>query len=248
MIFLPSKTLNHKNPLFIYLPGMDGSGKLLQNQTQIWQNFDVRCIALPPVYGIPWHELSQQLMNLIQQQLKLSGNREIYLCGESFGACLAIKLMEKMPNIFTKIILINSASGFFQRPWLNLGTYITQIMPDFVYQGSTLLLLPFLAKLEALNIKERQRLLKVMTSLPPNIVSWRINLLEKFVIHQDKLNPDEKNVLIIASGEDQLLPSVKEAKRLNSIFTQSKITILPHSGHCCLLEKQVDLWKIITEF
>lgn len=247
MIFLPTQTINTTNPIFIYLPGMDGSGKLLQSQTQIWQNFDVRCVAIPPLHGIEWQELTQQLVNLIQQQLKVNDNREIYLCGESFGACLAMKLMETIPNIFTKVILINSASAFSQRPWLNLGTYITQIMPDFIYRGSTLLLLPFLAKLEALTIRERQRLLRVMTLLPPNIVSWRISLLEKFFLDQHKLKKYEKEVLIIAGGEDQLLPSVAEATRLKSIFSQTKISILTHSGHCCLLEKNIDLCKIITE-
>lgn len=226
---------------------MDGSGKLLKNQTQIWQNFDVRCVAIPPHHGIEWAELTQQLINLIQQQLKINENREIYLCGESFGACLAMKLMEKMPNIFTKVILINSASAFNQRPWLNWGTYITQIMPNFIYRGSTLLLLPFLAKLEALNLRERQRLLRVMASLPPTIVSWRINLLEKFFLDQNQLNEYKKDVLIVAGGEDQLLPSVEEAKRLNQMFSQSKVSILTHSGHCCLLEKNVNLCKIITE-
>jgi pimeloyl-ACP methyl ester carboxylesterase len=247
LIFLPTKTTNATKPIFIYLPGMDGSGKLLKNQTHIWQNFDVRCVAIPPNYGIEWQELTQQLIILIQQQLKVDNHRQIYLCGESFGACLAIKLMEKMPNIFTKVILINSASAFSQRPWLKLGTYITQIMPDFIYQSSTLLLLPFLAKLEALTLRERQRLFKVMTLLPPTIVSWRINLLEKFLIDQNKLNQYKKDILIIASAEDQLLPSVEEAKRLKNIFTQSKISILTHSGHCCLLEKNVDLCKIVTE-
>ncbi|MBL1211457.1 alpha/beta hydrolase [Geminocystis sp. GBBB08] len=248
MIFLPSKTLNTRNPLFIYLPGLDGSGKLLKNQTQIWEHFDVRCVAIPPNHGIEWPELTQQLVTLIQEQVKIHDDREIYLCGESFGACLAMTLMEKIPNLFTKVILINSASAFHERPWLNWGTYITQIMPDWIYRGSTLLLLPFLAKLEALNLRERQRLLRVMALLPPHIVSWRISLLAKFFLNQNKLNEYQKDVLIVASREDQLLPSLKEAERLNSIFTHSKITILPHSGHCCLLEKGVNLLQIIKKY
>jgi pimeloyl-ACP methyl ester carboxylesterase len=243
LIFLPHKTTNNHKPIFIYLPGMDGSGKLLKSQKGIWENFDVRCVAIPPSHGMQWQDLTRQLMILISPLLK--ENREIYLCGESFGACLAMKLMENIPNLFTKVILINSASAFYQRPWLNLGSYLTQMMPDFVYQGSTLILLPFLAKLEALNLRDRQRLLAVMASLPPTIVSWRINLLEKFSLNQDKLNQYKKEVLIIASGEDKLLPSLNEAKRLQTIFSQSKINLLPESGHCCLLEKQVDLLRVI---
>lgn len=222
---------------------MDGSGKLLRNQKEIWNNFDVRCVALPPYYGIQWQDLTQQLITLISPLLKQ--DREIYLCGESFGACLAMKLMENLSTPLTKVILINSASAFNQRPWLNLGSYITQVMPDFVYKSSTLILLPFLAKLEALNLRERRRLLAVMASLPPSIVSWRINLLENFFVNQDKLNQYKNEVLIVASGEDKLLPSFEEATRLHNIFTNSNINLLPDSGHCCLLEKQVDLLTVI---
>ncbi len=38
----------------------------------------------------------------------------VYLCEESFGGCLVLKVLEKFPQIFTKIILINSA-------WLKLA-------------------------------------------------------------------------------------------------------------------------------
>lgn len=224
---------------------MDGSGKLLKSQQKLWQYFDVRCLFMPPSQGIHWGELTHQLMELIMPLQKETPQRHIYLCGESFGACLAMKVMEVMPNQFEKVILINSASAFYQCPWLNLGRYLTLGMPEVVYQASTLILLPFLAKLEAVSLKERQRLLQVMSAIPPSIVSWRIHLLENFFIDQNKLNLYKNKVQIIASAEDKLLPSVIEAERLNSIFTQSKITILPDSGHCCLLEKQVDLLSLI---
>jgi pimeloyl-ACP methyl ester carboxylesterase len=246
--FLTPKPIQPELPLFVYLPGMDCTGELLTVQAEkLAKVFDLRCLYISPTDLSSWEKLTEATIKLIQKELIRNPQRTVYLCGESFGGCLALKLMEKMPNFFTKVILVNSASAFHQRPWLNFGTYITQIMPDFIYRNSTLLLLPFLAKIEALTIKERQRLLNVMTLLPPNIVSWRINLLEKFAINQHKLKQYEKEVLIIAGGEDKLLPSVEEATRLKSIFSQAKISILTHSGHCCLLEKNVDLCKIITE-
>ena len=239
--FLSYNSINTNKPLFIYLPGMDGSGELLDNQTQIWQNFDVRCLYIPPK-EIGWEEITEQLVTLIKDELTLHEKRKIYICGESFGACLALKLIEYIPDFIHQVILINSASAFSERPLLNLGTYITNIMSDFVYHHSTLLLLPFLGKLEAIATKEKNKLLRVMQALPPKIVSWRLALLQNFQYQPLISHP---RLLIIASAQDQLLPSVAEARKLTQIFPNSQMTILPDSGHCCLLENKVDLYQII---
>ena len=44
-----------------------------------------------------------------------------------------------------------------------------------------------------------------------------------------------------------LLPSVQEAQRLINIFPHGKISILPNSGHACLLEKDINLYQIIQD-
>ena len=115
-------------------------------------------------------------------------------------------------------------------------------MSDFVYQSSTLLLLPFLAKLEAISKEQVNKLLGLMREVPPKIVSWRLSLLQNFHCEPPQSYP---RLLIIASAQDKLLPSVSEARKLKQMFPDSTMTILPDSGHCCLLETQVDLYKII---
>lgn len=247
MKFLSPLFPKSHQPLLIYLPGMDGSGKLFYPQVQMWDNFDVRCVYLAKTKNVTWENLTEELINLIQRELRLRGKRDIYLCGESFGGCLALKLMEKIPQLLTGVVLVNSASAFAQRSWLNLGSYITEVMPDAVYQPLTLALLPFLAKLEALAKEEKEALLTQMQMIPPSIVSWRISLLKNFSLNVDKLINFPQPVLIIASEEDKLLPSTEEAKRLTRIFPHSKMSILTHSGHCCLLEKNIDLYPIIKQ-
>lgn len=220
---------------------MDGSGELLASQPQIWRNFDVRCLYISP-QPMSWAEITQKLILLIQDELTIHGKRRIYLCGESFGACLALQLMKYIPGLIHQVILINSASAFQEQPLLNLGPYITKLMSEFVYRRSTLLLLPFLGNLEAITSKEKKRLLRAMQALPPEVVSWRLALLQEFQYPPSVSHP---RFLIIASAQDKLLPSVAEAKKLSQIFPNSQMTILPDSGHCCLLETQVDLYKII---
>lgn len=227
---------------------MDGTGKLLHNQFCLWNNFEVRCLSIPSDDYSNWLNLTEKVILLIQQELNNNHFDHVYLCGESFGGCLALKLIENQPSLFDRLILINPASSFQKRSWLNLGSVITQVIPDFIYFNSTSILLPFLAKLERIKPHLHQDLLTAMQSISPKTVSWRISLLNQFNVINFKLRNFTRPVLIIASALDDILPSTEEASRLSLLFPNTQLKILPFSGHSCLLEKDINLYEILKQF
>jgi pimeloyl-ACP methyl ester carboxylesterase len=108
--FLTPKPVQSESPLFIYLPGMDGTGKLLQSQIpQLATSLDVRCLSIPRNYLTTWDVLAKNVLDLIHAELEKSCQRPIYLCGESFGGCLAMQVATQSPQLFKRIILINPA-------------------------------------------------------------------------------------------------------------------------------------------
>ncbi len=244
---MPYKLTNDQKPLLVYLPGMDGSGKLFHNQLSLETFFRVRCLSFGDDIVDDWDFFVFKLINFLHKEFNAHGDDPIYLCGESFGGCVALKLVEKIPQFFHKVILINPASSFSRRSWLNWGSYITRIMPDFVYNSSTLLLLPFLAKLDAIALPQRLTLLEALQCLSPLTVSNRITLLNKFSCNIEKLKSFSAPVLLVASAEDRLLPSVEEVERLATFFPNAFVSILAHSGHCCLLERDVNLVEILAK-
>ena len=81
--FLTPKTIKSDYPLFIYLPGMDGSGQLLRTQADgLEACFDLRCLAIPPDDLTSWDELTNRVLKLIYAELKNAPQRPVYLCGE----------------------------------------------------------------------------------------------------------------------------------------------------------------------
>ena len=56
-----------------------------------------------------------------------------------------------------------------------------------------------------------------------------------------------QSVLLIVGGSDRLLPSVNEAQRLQKILPNSKMVVLPNSGHACLLEEDINLYGILQQ-
>ena len=250
--FLSTQISNPSYPLFIFLPGMDETGKeLMYLQTANLEDaFDVRCFVIPPDDLTNWDEMTEEVANLTQIELEKSPRSSVYLCGESFGGCLALKVLEKFPQLFTKIILVNSASSFHRVPWLSLGSLLFPYTPNFFYKISSLVALPFLANLTRLSPDASQALLKSTRSAPKQTANQRLSLMRDFKLDETQLSKITQPVLLIASRDDRLLPSEEEAQKLSNIFPNSQVIILPHSGHACLVEADINLYKILlsTQF
>ncbi|MEM8779724.1 MAG: alpha/beta hydrolase [Cyanobacteria bacterium P01_G01_bin.49] len=246
--FISPQSSQLRSALLIYLPGMDGTGKLFHRQAErLGDFFTIRCLSIPPHDRSNWQTLAHITIDLIKKELAIQDKCSVYLCGESFGGCLAIKVALEAPELFEKIILVNPASSFHKRPWLGLGVYLNQWLPDFLYQNSTLGFLPFLGSLGRIKQEDSQALLKAMQSLPKDIVIWRISLLRDFQVNYEKLKQFQQPTLILASYRDRLLPSVEEGQQLIRHFPNGQLKILPDSGHACLLETEMNLSKVLEQ-
>lgn len=243
----PKKT-RPELPLFVFLPGMDGTGDLLQAQTEgLEQAFDVRCLAIPPNDLSNWDELVEQVTALIRMELEGDNDRKMYLCGESFGGCLAIKVALRSPQLFERIILINPASAVRRRPFIQWGSYFTYVLPEPFYRLSCVALLPFLAAIDRIKLGERQALLKAMQSVSQRSAVWRLSLLREFEVADHEWKQLTQPVLVIAGACDRLLPSPTEAEFLVSRLPNAQMQLLPTSGHACLLEVDINLRTILQD-
>ncbi|MDJ0633353.1 MAG: alpha/beta hydrolase [Xenococcaceae cyanobacterium MO_188.B29] len=246
--FLRPRLVQPTKPLFVYLPGMDGTGELLTTQTnKLAQTFDLCCLSIPAYDLSDWDTLSNKTTDLIQQEIATLPSRMVYLCGESFGGSLALRISLAAPELSQRLILVNPASSFHQRPILSLGINLIPWLPSYIHKTSAIGLLPFLAELSRIETKERRALLQAMRSLPQEVVSWRLSLLQSFVVSEQELTSIKQPTLVVAGGADKLLPSVEEANRLVKALPQGQMTILPQSGHACLLEAETNLYEILGQ-
>lgn len=244
--FLTPGRVNSNYPLFVFLPGMDGTGQLLRSQTKGLETaFDVRCLAIPPDDLTNWEDLASKVVNLVEEELNKRSLRSVYLCGESFGGCLAVKVALCAPRIFDRIILVNPATSFNQRPWLRWGAQLNRLVPEDLYGLSALALLPFLSNLAKIAPGDRRALLKAMQSVPAKTANWRISLVSEFDVDETQVGRLTQPVLVIAGGADRLLPSVLEAERLVNCLPNAERVVLPQSGHACLMEIDVNLFEIM---
>ncbi|MEM8612918.1 MAG: alpha/beta hydrolase, partial [Cyanobacteria bacterium P01_H01_bin.105] len=118
-------------PLLVFLPGMDGSDLSLRQQSEgLTSVFDVRCLCIPKNDMTDWRGLGTNLIELVTKEKKYQPDRPIYLCGESFGACLALTAIRHCPHLFDRLILINPASSFSRQIWSFLGASVVKWLPS----------------------------------------------------------------------------------------------------------------------
>jgi pimeloyl-ACP methyl ester carboxylesterase len=228
---------------------MDGTGQLLRTQTaSLEAAFDIRSLAIPVDDLSPWNVLTEQVIQLVQTELNDGpAGRQVYLCGESFGGCLALKMAAHSPQLFTRLILINPASSFRRRPWMLWGGQVVRYFPNSLYELSSIALLPFLAELDRIAPRDRQAFLEAVCSVPQKTSAWRLSLLQEFDIDSLPLGKWMQPTLIMGSGADRLLPSVSEAQNLQQRMPQARLVVLPNSGHACLLEADLSLYQIMQQ-
>lgn len=234
---------NPGHPLFIYLPGMDGSGELFGLQCAgLKSHFDIRCLVVPGDDMSSWESLAHQAVQLIRQE---ADGAPVYLCGESFGACLALRAIALVPALASHLILINSASAFHRFPWLHWVANLTPWVAPPLYQSSTWTSLPVLANLSRIGEANRQALVRAMGAVTQASTAWRLTLLSQFRLEPLRLHRVTAPTLLVASLGDRLLPSLEEAQRLAALLPNPRIYPLPHSGHASLLEDGVNLVAIM---
>ena len=233
-------------PLFVFLPGMDGSGALLQPQVAgLSDGFDIRCLSIPPDDLKGWDELTEQVAALIRMEQQRHPGRTTTVCGESFGACLALRLITRFPSLCDQLILVNPASSAQRQPWIGACSSLTQLLPAPIYQLSTLSLCHLLIAAHRVRRPTRHQLLAAMQAVSPQCAAWRLALLRQFRLDNLSLDRVRQPVLILASEADRLLPSEREAKRLARHLPTATTVLLPDSGHACLLERQLNLSTIL---
>ena len=236
-------------PLLIYLPGLDETGKsLISLQTASFEkDFNVRSLVIPPDDLDDWDLLADATIALVKDELaKLPESLPVYLCGESFGGCLALKVLLRADHLFERAVLVNPASSFHRVPWLTLGSSLFWLVPAPLYEfSSSLPVVSFLAPPDRISSAARQGLLESTRSAPKKTLQRRLALMRDFSVDEAKLRQVDIPVLLVGAGADRILPSVEEVHRLARIFVRSQVVILPHSGHACLVEKGVNLDEIM---
>ena len=121
---------------------------------------DVRTLYVPAANRQQWEGLTSRTLGLLIEAYKAREEHDgvppkLIVLGESFGACLALRVARAAPTLIDRLVLINPATSFTQSlgglTGLAASTRLLQLFPDPLYALAQKLFLPIMVRREALS-------------------------------------------------------------------------------------------------
>jgi pimeloyl-ACP methyl ester carboxylesterase len=114
----------HANPRprLVYLPGIDGTGRLLYRQPALLERYDVRCVS----YAQDRAGTYEDLVALGEAELEPAGGDVL---AESFGGAPALLLALRRPDLVKRLLLVNTFAHFPRQPLIALLAFLGKYLP-----------------------------------------------------------------------------------------------------------------------
>ncbi|KAK3418451.1 hypothetical protein EUGRSUZ_H04409 [Eucalyptus grandis] len=255
------------SPLLLFLPGLDGTGLgLILHHKALGRAFEVRCLHIPVYDRTPFEGLVTFVEETVKAEYASSPSKPIYLVGDSFGGCLALAVAARNSTIDLVVLLANPATSF-GRSQLQPLLPLLEAMPDGLH-FTVPYLLSFVmgdpVKMATVNIDNMlpprvalEQLSVNLTSLLPHLsgladivpretLIWKLKLLKSAASYTNsRLHAVKAEVLLLASGKDNMLPSPDEAQRLTNSLKNCRVRYFKDNGHTLLLEDGINLLTVI---
>ncbi|XP_019239611.1 PREDICTED: acyltransferase-like protein At1g54570, chloroplastic isoform X4 [Nicotiana attenuata] len=246
---------------------MDGTGLgLVLHEKALGKVFQVWCLHIPVYDRTPFDELVEFVEETVRVKHVSSPNKPIYLVGDSFGGCLALAVAARNPKIDLVLILANPATSFARTPLQPLLPLLESLPDEF--HVTVPYLLSFIMgdpmKMAMVNIDSMlppRQIIQCLTDnlaaflahlsgvadiIPKETLLWKLKLLRSASSYSNsRLHAVNAEVLVLASGKDNMLPSANEAQRLASSLRNCKARYFKDNGHAILLEDGINLLSII---
>ena len=258
-------------PVLLYLPGIDGTGLAAFKQFPVlMEHFNLMTFVTPPGDRSSYEDLVDILEDFATGVLgRLPPSQPVYVMGESFGGILALSLAGRCPGTIDRVVLVNPATSFTQSLWPLVGPIVLQTPPE-MYGALPLLLAPVLgnpvnllrSSLDGLDensslVQQALRLVEgavgllqqlpiLADILPRETLEHKLRLLQAGCDSVDYERVSQR-VFILAGDQDLLLPSDKEAERLERLLARGYSRIEAGRSHALLQEGGVNLVSIMKE-
>jgi pimeloyl-ACP methyl ester carboxylesterase len=187
-------------------------------------------------------EAADQVLELLTVDLKLETS---VLLGHSLGGYIVLAMVEKKPELFSALGLINSsASNDTKERKLNrnkvmefisrygVETFVRSFIPPLFYKKSN---------------PHCDALIEHGAKTPPHIVLSYTKAMRDRPDRTHVLSAFTKPVLFLAGREDPLIPTL-ETEEQTSLAKHPTLLILEDAGHMSFLEKEEEAAHAIQNF
>jgi pimeloyl-ACP methyl ester carboxylesterase len=218
-------------PLALLIPGLDGTGRLFSQQVAPLQDrYRVRAWEFSKRSRFELADLVQELAEGTRQEAPGT----IAVVGESFGGAVAISFVLACPERVRSLTLVNAFPVYRNRLRINLAS---RFFPALRWPGlgrlKDLIADRILAS-EGVSPEGRRTYYEGLRGVDPAGYRQRLEIIRNVDL-VERLPEIKVPTLLMASGRDKLVPSVREARFMAARIPNAKLYEFPRAGHALLL-------------
>lgn len=232
-----------KNPL-VLVPGIDGTGLLFYRQLPLLERRYAVTTTRLRDDAARMADLVDDLHTAVSAAAP--DGRPVTLLGESFGGALTLSYAVAHPERVARLVVLNSFAHFGSQARLLVGYHLLRAMPWR--------LMPVVRQVNASRMhspktsrEEIRRFLGLMRATTRDGYLSRLRILRDYDI-RGRLPEISSPTLFLAADRDHLLPSVQQARLMQSLTPGSALRVLEGHGHSCLAAPDLDLGSILDEW
>lgn len=217
----------------VYLPGIDGTGRLLYRQERLNAEFAVRCVSYPQddrhTYG--------DLVKLGVRALEETGPAA--LLSESFGGAVALMVALERPDLVQRLVLVNTFARYPRRLFIDVGALLGPWLPNKPSHPATRAVRGYFFFGPGIPKADRDTFWEQTKDVPMRAYGHRCRLL-RHVNLLSRLSEVNVPTVVFAASNDWVVPA-PAGRLLAKRLPNAKLLPALAVGHAAMIHPRVDV-------
>jgi len=216
----------------VYLPGIDGTGRLLYRQTRLNAEFRVRCVSYPQDDRHTYADL----VDLGVRALEDSGPGVVL--AESFGGGVALMVALARPDLVRRLVLINTFAWYSRRLFIDVAGLVGPWLPRRPTHPATRSLRSLFFFGPGVSPAAQNAWWDRTADVPMRAYGHRLRLLRDLDL-RSRLSEVQAPAVVFAAPNDWVVPA-PAGRLLANRLPRAKLLAVP-AGHAAMIDPRVDV-------
>jgi pimeloyl-ACP methyl ester carboxylesterase len=216
----------------VYLPGIDGTGRLLHRQERLHAEFTVRCVSYPQ----DDHHTYADLVKLGIRALEDTGPG--VLLSESFGGGVALMIALERPDLVRRLVLVNTFARYPRRLFIDVAGLIGPMLPMKPSHPATRSIRGFFFFGPGIPKAEHTAWWERTADVPMRVYGHRCCLLRGLDLRL-RLCEVQAPAVVFAAPNDRVVPA-PAGRLLAKQLPRAKLLAIP-AGHAAMIDSRVNV-------
>ncbi|MFL5338816.1 MAG: alpha/beta fold hydrolase [Gemmataceae bacterium] len=221
----------------VYIPGLDGTGRLLFRQPRLHAEYDVRCISHPQDST---HTYADLVANAAKPLEESGGG---IVLAESFGGAVALRLALERPELVRRLVLVNTFAWFPRRAYIEPLAWFGPLLPAKRSHSASRSFRSLLFFSPDIAAADRTKWWDLTADVPLSAYGRRFGLIAGLDL-RPWLPEIQTPALVIAAPDDRVVPA-SAGRSLAQRLPNARL-LQPRVGHTALIHPRLDLAELLV--